>query len=161
MSLRLSTDPDVRMAREVLLTRTHLTPEGCLEFTGCRNSNGYGYLRVRGKMTGAHRFIYAALVGPLPARAPVHHRCANRPCINPQHLQRATHATNVLESMARNTLLRRIAELEELYATARETEVDLDEDHLWERLDAWRARSMALEAALATLAPHHPLLETP
>ena len=43
----------------------------------------------------------------------VHHKCANRACCNPEHLELATNRENVAEMFARKAYEARIAELEE------------------------------------------------
>lgn len=66
----------------------------CLEFTGCRNADGYGTLRVRGKMTKAHRFSWELVYGRVPKGLLVCHRCDNPPCCNVEHLFLGTVADN-------------------------------------------------------------------
>jgi hypothetical protein len=133
------TEATVRRARELLLTRTELAPGSCLRWTGAHNDEGYPYVRHDGRMVGTHRLVYDALVADLAPGAPVHHTCAVRDCINPAHLQRASTAANTLDALGRVGLSARIAELEELRAVT-----------------AWRCQ--ALEAALHSLDPTHPLL---
>ena len=61
----------------------------------------------------AHRLVYERVVGPLPIGSVVHHACANRLCVRPEHLQAVTHHENVAEMLERKALLARIASLEE------------------------------------------------
>lgn len=42
----------------------------------------------------------------------MHHKCANRACINPKHLQAVTAESNTAEMLERNFLQARIRELE-------------------------------------------------
>ncbi len=53
-------------------------------------SNGYGRVRVEGIHQYAHRVYYERFVAPIPDGWVVHHRCWNRACVNPDHLQVAT-----------------------------------------------------------------------
>lgn len=48
---------------------------------------GYGEVNRKGKRTYAHRLSWEVYVGPIPPGGTVDHRCRNRVCTNPQHLQ--------------------------------------------------------------------------
>lgn len=63
---------------------------GCLEWTDEPNSGGYGSLRVEGVKVLAHRYSYEMYHGPIPDGHEVHHKCLNRICVNPDHLETKT-----------------------------------------------------------------------
>jgi len=65
------------------LTRT---AHGCWEWTGARDQNGYGNLRIAGLWYKAHRYAYELTHGPVPDGMKVCHRCNNPPCCRPDHL---------------------------------------------------------------------------
>lgn len=68
-----------------------VTPSGCWEWQAFKNRNGYGFFGLRpGKPVLAHRFAYQYFVGPLPVGIELHHRCKNRACVNPFHLEPVT-----------------------------------------------------------------------
>jgi len=60
-----------------------------------------------------HRAVVEASYGRPLGSQHAHHKCANRRCVNPDHLQPVTHRENAAEMLARQSLLSRIAELEE------------------------------------------------
>jgi HNH endonuclease len=65
---------------------------GCWEWLGYINPSGYGEHRsgIAGEKL-AHRGSYALVHGPLEKGAGhVHHKCENKPCINPDHLELLT-----------------------------------------------------------------------
>jgi len=66
-----------------------LTPDpqtGCIEWAGHKNQDGYGRIRVDGKLVLTHRLAYELKHGPIPDDQCVLHRCDNRPCCNEAHL---------------------------------------------------------------------------
>lgn len=55
--------------------------------------NGQGYIMVASAKNGrelAHRVAYKHFVGPIPDGLVVDHKCRNRECSNPDHLQLVT-----------------------------------------------------------------------
>lgn len=81
------------------------TPDGCWEWKGSRNENGYGVITIRalGLMKArVHRLIYRDLHGlPLADDEELRHRCDNPPCVRVDHLIPGSHAENVQDMMDR------------------------------------------------------------
>lgn len=83
---------------------------GCWNWDGRVDRNGYSVLSVRNKdgykqtFFNGHRIMYRAFVAPIEdAKLVISHKCHNRKCINPDHLDLVTQAENVQEQIARGT----------------------------------------------------------
>lgn len=76
-----------------------MTP--CIEAPQKPTNNGYVYLTVGGKKVYAHRRAYESAYGPIPDGLVVRHKCDNRRCINPEHLETGTHADNSQDMVER------------------------------------------------------------
>lgn len=73
------------------------TPEpttGCWLFLGYIDRAGYGQMKVGGRLLSAHRGFWLLLRGEVQAED-LDHRCRNRSCVNPQHLEPVTHRENM------------------------------------------------------------------
>jgi hypothetical protein len=72
---------------------------GCWLWLGSYIRSGYGNKAIRrngrGTVTTAHRWVYESLVGPVSADLELDHKCRNRACVNPQHLEPVSGAVNV------------------------------------------------------------------
>lgn len=86
--------------------------DSCWLWVGCKHGKGYGNFHMNKKVTLAHRASYMLFVGNLDPSTVVHHKCHNRRCVNPEHLQTVSHHENTAEMLDRVHLLKCIAKLE-------------------------------------------------
>lgn len=64
---------------------------------------GYGRIRIRGKLIPAHQASYIFYKGPIPEDMEIDHICRTPLCINPVHLEAVTHQENMLRRTRRIT----------------------------------------------------------
>ena len=81
------------------ITRNEVT--GCWEWTGARDSRGYGNIRVGRSVRKAHRVVFETFRGPVPPGFECDHRCRVPWCVNPDHLEAVPHLENVRRGAAR------------------------------------------------------------
>lgn len=72
----------------------------CWEWTGRQNRNGYGRTRWEGREPVTHRLVWFILRESIPSYTLLDHRCRNRLCCNPNHLEPVTNRTNTLRGEA-------------------------------------------------------------
>lgn len=73
-----------------------LLGDGCWLYAGAIEHNGYGAIMVDGrKKRKAHRVVYEALVGPIPAGLDLDHLCRARNCVRPAHMEPVTRSQNL------------------------------------------------------------------
>ena len=95
---------------EYLSYRVEFHDEGCWPWIG-NSFAGYGRGVFLGESKPAHRWAYQHWVGPIDEHAEIHHRCANRLCVNPDHLQMVSGAENRAEMRERKAFKHEIASL--------------------------------------------------
>lgn len=73
----------------------------CWNWIGAHDKDGYGWIRVDGVQTGAHRYSYGVHCGKIPKGMQVLHSCDNPRCVNPDHLFLGTQQDNVKDMVAK------------------------------------------------------------
>jgi hypothetical protein len=71
---------------------------------GTRGKNGYGAVKVEGKVISVHKFAYMKLKGEIPENYFVSHKCNNKLCVNPKHLILVTAKENYQNGVKRGTI---------------------------------------------------------
>ncbi len=63
---------------------------------GCRKTRGGGYPRMAldGATVAVHRVMWVNRNGYIPPKKQIDHKCTNRKCVNPDHLEMVTHLQN-------------------------------------------------------------------
>lgn len=87
-------------------------PTPCRLWQGAIDRDGYGCLSGRGKGNSAnhhtrlraHRWVWEAANGPIPAGLVIRHKCDNRLCIRLSHLELGTVADNNRDASERGHL---------------------------------------------------------
>ena len=71
----------------------------CHVFRGAKNSDGYGNVKLNGKIVSVHRYVLEQANGPIQDGLEVDHQCRNRACCNLSHLRLVTHKVNSTENI--------------------------------------------------------------
>lgn len=89
-------DPAWRILNDPRIDRT----DDCWLWLGARDDHGYGRFNKR----RVHRIAWEETTGESAEGFEVMHTCDNPPCLNPAHLQKATHAENMQDAWAKGIL---------------------------------------------------------
>lgn len=80
-----------------ILSRTKREGD-CLIWTGPTSGTGrgggYGRMCLSGQTVAVHRVVYTHYFGYVPGKKQIDHKCRNRLCLNPAHLEMVTHKEN-------------------------------------------------------------------
>lgn len=77
-------------------------PNGCLEWTGCRDRDGYGRIGFNRKVALTHRVAWELTNGPIPPGMKVLHHCDNPPCCDAEKcLFLGTDADNAADKVSK------------------------------------------------------------
>lgn len=91
----------VRSTPEKFLSKCRNSENGCIEWIGYRQKDGYGQLIYQGKQELAHRLAYRLSIGVIPHEMCICHKCDNPSCCNPDHLFIGTQLDNIADRVAK------------------------------------------------------------
>lgn len=74
---------------------------GCWLWQGATNADGYGLIKVEGRLCIASRVAWETAFGTIPAGLNVLHSCDNPPCVRPDHLMLGTQRANIQDMLAK------------------------------------------------------------
>lgn len=79
-----------------------ITQDGCYEVISHKPGNhGYPLVSYKGKSQPAHRKVYEEMFAEIPKGFLVRHKCDNRICVNPEHLELGTFEDNMNDKVER------------------------------------------------------------
>lgn len=73
----------------------------CWNWKIATDCDGYGKLKVSGKVYRSNRVAYSAFYGDINPEDHILHSCDNRKCCNPAHLRKGTHSENMRDMSIR------------------------------------------------------------
>ena len=91
-------EADARRFEEAVWAKVEMTTDDaeCWPWKGTINAKGYGVVKFKGRQYRAHRVVYELVNGPISEGLVLDHRCSNRRCCNPSHLEPVTDRENIL-----------------------------------------------------------------
>jgi hypothetical protein len=85
--------------RERVLDRISPEPNtGCWLWVGKMVPNGYGTVNVGYKRMMAHRLSYTLFKGEIPTGMEIDHKCRQKACVNPDHLEPVSRSENMIRN---------------------------------------------------------------
>lgn len=84
---------------EKIMSRVKINSDsGCWEWQGPTSGEGrgggYGRMSLDGQTVAVHIVMFCNFFGFIPGKKQIDHKCNNRICCNPDHLEMVTHKQN-------------------------------------------------------------------
>lgn len=88
-----------KISRKISFT---INENGCFEVDShAPYTTGYFVAKINGVRKQLHRHVYEECFGDIPEGMFICHKCDNKKCINPEHLEVGTHEKNVQDAVDR------------------------------------------------------------
>ena len=81
-------------AREKFFSHVNKT-ETCWLWTACKDKAGYGWFGINKKNIRSHQVSWLLAGNTIPEGHLIRHKCRNRHCVNPDHLETGTPKQNM------------------------------------------------------------------
>lgn len=75
---------------------------GCWLWGGAQSAKGYGRVSINNKNKYTHRVMFEEHVGKIGAGMHIDHKCENKSCCNPLHLEQVTPVENMYRAAVAN-----------------------------------------------------------
>ena len=69
--------------------------EDCWKWQRGHDGRGYSVVTHDGKCRKVHRILYELYIGPIAKGMEIHHKCGNKGCVRPAHLQAVTRSEHM------------------------------------------------------------------
>ena len=85
-----------------------INKNGCWEWQKHLSNTGYGYISRKTNKILAHRISYEMFNGPINENEVIRHKCNNRKCVNPEHLQIGNQWDNMQDAFKCGNIKRKL-----------------------------------------------------
>lgn len=97
---RAKKDPETELRKRFKINRRN----GCWDWTGCKQTQGYGTIKLNGVLWLGSRLSWTLFRGRVPSGMNVCHKCDRPGCINPAHLFLGTQKDNMQDAWKKGRL---------------------------------------------------------
>jgi hypothetical protein len=87
---------------EWIKSNSTIDTNDCWNWNNSLNEDGYGSLVYKSKFWLTHRLAYKLKYGDILEKLLIRHKCTNRKCCNPEHLELGTYKDNNIDTVINN-----------------------------------------------------------